>query len=259
VRAKVRICSPSQSFSAFALGFLLALRGGLCTLAPAGFASLVQVESPTPQATSAMPGQIGVPPGTKIVAALQTALDVLATRSGDEIAARITKNFKRGGQTLVQKGDRLVGRVTSVRPQNVGKGENGSEVAIVFDRLTSGKNTYRLNTVIHSVLWIPGQGGGTETGTNPTQASARRLRGPHAGTSGGLGVTEAEGGAGRAGEKAGNNGGYPRGGEGPPNSIEVRSRPAPDGRAGGASVVIDHQGNLRLSAGTRLDFRTQGQ
>jgi hypothetical protein len=82
---KVRICGPSQTVLAVTLGFLMALPGEPSPLAAAVFASPMQVESP-PQATSTTANLIGVRPGTKIIAELQTALDVLATRSGDEIA-----------------------------------------------------------------------------------------------------------------------------------------------------------------------------
>ncbi len=259
--AKVRIRGPRQSFFAIGLGFLIALPGGLSTLASAGHAVLVQVVSPS-QAASTLPSPARVRPGTKVVAELQTALDALATRTGDEIVVRVTGNLKQGGRTVVHEGDRLVGRVASVRPQSVGKGQNGSEIAIVFDRLTSGANIYRLNAVIHSVVWTPGQRPDTATEPNLTQPTPQRaqvLRGPHPGMGGGPGGPVSHGGAGRGGEKAGSIGDYPQGGKTPLDAIKAQSRRAPDGGAGYVSVLTDRQGNLRLSARTRLDFRTQSQ
>ncbi len=230
-------------------------------MASAGDADLVQVESPS-QAASTLPSPARVRPGTKVVAELQTALDVLATRTGDGIVVRVTGNLKQGGRTVVHEGDRLVGRVASVRPQSVGKGQKGSEIAIVFDRLTSGANIYRLNAVIHSVIWTPGQRSDTATEPNLTQPTPQHtqvLRGPHAGMGSGLGGPVSQGGAGRVGEKAGSNGDYPQGGKTPSDSIKARSRRAPDGGAGFVSVLTDSQGNFRLSAGTLLDLRTQSQ
>ncbi len=184
--ARARIRGPSQSFLAVGLGFMIALPGELSTLASAGHADLVQVESPS-QAASTLPSPAKVRPGSKLVAELQSVLDVLAARTGDRIVVRVTGNLKQGGQTVVHAGDRLVGRVASVRPQSVGKGQKSSEIAIVFDRLTSGANIYRLNAVIHSVVWIPGQRPDTATEPNLTQPTPQRtqtqsLRGPHAGT-----------------------------------------------------------------------------
>ena len=261
VPAKVRIRGPSRSFFAVGLGLLIALPGELSTLAFAGHADLVQVDSPS-QAASTLPSPARVRPGTKLVAELQTALDVLATRTGDGIVVRVAGNLKQGGRTVVHEGDRLVGRVTGVRPQSVGKGQKGSEIAIVFDRLTSGANIYRLNAVIHSVIWTPGQRSDTATEPNSTQPTPQRtqgLRGPHPGTGGGQGGPVSHGGAGRVGEKAESNGDYPQGGKTPSDSIKARSHRAPDGSAGSVSVLTDSQGNFRLSAGTLLDFRTQSQ
>jgi len=262
VPAKVRIRGPSQSFVAVGLGFLIALPGELSTLASAVHADLVPVESPS-QAASTPPTPAKVRPGTKVVAQLETALDALATRTGDEIVVRVTGNLKQGGRTVVHEGDRLVGRVTSVRPQSVGKGQTGSEMAFVFDRLTSGANMYRLNAVIHSVIWTPGQRPDTATEPNETQPPTTQrpliVRGPHPGPSGGLGGPVPHSGPSQVGEKAGSNGDYPQGGKTPSDTIKARSRRAPDGGAGYVSVLTDPQGNFRLSAGTLLDFRTQSQ
>jgi hypothetical protein len=250
-----------KPYAAVVLGLLIALPVALPALAARGFANLVQSESsPAPQDSATMPSLTGLRPGTKMVAELQSTLDVLAVKSGDEITARVTKNLKHGGRIIVHEGDRLVGRVTRVQPQSVGQGRDDSELAIAFDRLASGAYTYRLNTVIHSVVWIPSHvRGGEAVGigeTHPNSEGRMPLRGPRP-LSGDRGVAGSDGGAGRAGEKTTISGGDPREGAAPPGSIKARSHPAPDGHAGAVSVLSDHQGNLRLRAGTRLDFRTQ--
>jgi hypothetical protein len=266
----VRTSALGKPQVAVALGFLIALLVESSSLAPPGFANLVQSESPAPQASSTMPALTGLRPGTKIVAVLQTTLDVLATKSGDEIAARVTKNLRWGGRIIVHEGDRLVGRVTRVQPQRVGEGKDDSEVAIAFDRLRSGASTYRLNTVIHSVLSIPGQRRGKAVGTEGTPPPSVRgagLRGPHPGPSAGPAasglhsgttVSGPHAGTSSGGNEAGSSAGYPREGAVPSDFIKARSRPATDGRTGAVSVLSDRRGNLRLRAGTRLDFRTQG-
>jgi len=237
---------------------LVVLPAGLCTLAPAGFAHLMQSEGPAPQTPSTLPSLKGLRAGTKIVAELQATLDVLATKSGDEIAARVMGNVKRRGRIVVHEGDRLVGRVTRVQPQSVGKGLAGSEVAIAFDRLTSGATTYRLNTVIHSVIWTPGRLRDETEGTQETEpqpARAMAVRGPRGGARGVRGTVD---GPDSKGEETGSSGAvYPRGGAAPSDSVNARSHPAADGRSGAVSVLSDRKGNLRLRAGTRLDFRTQ--
>jgi hypothetical protein len=162
----------------------------------------------------------------------------------------------------VHEGDRLVGRVTNVRPQSVGKGQKGSEIAIVFDRLTSGANVYRLNAVIHSVIWTPGQRPAAATVPNLTQPAPQRnqgLRGPRPGMGGGPRSPVSRGRAGQVPETPETTGDYPEGGKTTSDSMKARSRRAPDGGAGYVSVLSDRQGNFRLSAGTRLEFRTQNQ
>jgi hypothetical protein len=254
---------------AFALGFLIALLVELSTLAPLGFANPVQSESLAPQAPSTMPAIIGLRPGTKIVAVLQTTLDVLATKSGDVIAARVTKNLRRRGRIIVHEGDRLVGRVTSVKPQRVGEGKDDSELEIAFDRLRSGAGTYRLNTVIHSVMAIPGRQPGRAGGAeeqHPTSVHGTGMGqahvGPSTGAPGAAGlhsatVTGMHGGATSGGNETGSSAGYPREAAPPSDFIKARSLPAPDGRTGAVSVLSEHQGNLRLRAGASLEFRTQ--
>jgi len=237
----------------------MALPGELSAFA--GSADPGQVESSS-QADSKPPGPLAVRPGSKLAAVLQTTLDVLATRVGDEVVARVTGNLKQGGRTVVHQGDRIVGRVTGVRPQSVGKGQKGSEIAIVFDRLQSGANLYRLNATVRSVVSTPGQRRHASNEPNSTQASPQRtqgMRGPHAGTTGGLGSPISHSGAARADKETGRNENYPPASETPSDSLKARFRRAPEDGVRYVSLLTDHQGNLRLSAGTRLDFRTQSQ
>lgn len=260
---KLRISNPSRAHFALAWSFLLVLPAELCTWAPGGFADLVKSESPASRASSTMPSLKGLRPGIKIAAELQSTLDVLATKSGDEVAARVTGNVKRRGRIVIHKGDRLVGRVISVQPQNVRKGQANSEVAISFDRLQRLTTTYRLNTVVHSVVWVPSQlrdEAEAPEETDKTPARAMAIGGTHGGPHGGpRGVHGTVEGPDRKGEVTGSGVAYPRGGAPPSDSIKARSDPATDGRSGAVSVLSDRKGNLRLRAGTRLEFRTQGQ
>lgn len=75
--------------------------------------------------------------GTSIEAQLQQTLDVKNAKVGDEVVLKTTQNIKQNGQTIVQKGSRLVGRVTEVKQKT--KENAQSKLGVVFDRL-EGKN-----------------------------------------------------------------------------------------------------------------------
>ncbi len=75
--------------------------------------------------------------GTSIEAQLQQTLDVNKMSVGDKVVLTTTKAIKQKGQTVVQKGSRLIGRVTEVKQKT--KNNAQSKLGVVFDRL-EGKN-----------------------------------------------------------------------------------------------------------------------
>ncbi len=75
--------------------------------------------------------------GTSIEAQLQQTLDVKKATVGDEVILTTTKTIKQNGQTVVQKGARLVGRVTEVQQKT--KENAQSKLGVIFDRI-EGKN-----------------------------------------------------------------------------------------------------------------------
>jgi len=75
--------------------------------------------------------------GTSIEAQLQQTLDVKKASVGDEVVLTTTKTIKQNGQTVVQKGSRLIGRVTEVQQKT--KQNAQSKLGVIFDRI-EGKN-----------------------------------------------------------------------------------------------------------------------
>jgi phenylpyruvate tautomerase PptA (4-oxalocrotonate tautomerase family) len=75
--------------------------------------------------------------GTSIEAQLQQTLDVQKASVGDKVVLTTTKALKQNGQTVVQKGARLVGRVTEVQQKT--KENAQSKIGVIFDRI-EGKN-----------------------------------------------------------------------------------------------------------------------
>jgi hypothetical protein len=75
--------------------------------------------------------------GTSIEATLQQTLDVKNASVGDEVVLKTTKAIKQNGQTVVQKGARLIGRVTEVQQKT--KDNAQSRLGVIFERI-EGKN-----------------------------------------------------------------------------------------------------------------------
>jgi hypothetical protein len=82
-------------------------------------------------------GNLVLQSGTSIEAQLQQTLDVNKAAVGDEVVLTTTKTIKQNGQTVVQKGSRLIGRVTEVQQRT--KQNAQSKLGVVFDRI-EGKN-----------------------------------------------------------------------------------------------------------------------
>ena len=86
---------------------------------------------------AASDGTILLQSGASIEARLQQTLDVKKTSVGDEVVLTTTKAIKQNGQTVVQKGTRLIGRVTEVQQKTKNNGQ--SRLGVIFDRI-EGKN-----------------------------------------------------------------------------------------------------------------------
>jgi len=82
-------------------------------------------------------GAVLLQTGTSIEAQLQQTLDVKNTSVGDEVILKTTRAIEQNGQTVVQKGSRLIGRVTEVQQKTNDKTQ--SKLGVIFDRI-EGKN-----------------------------------------------------------------------------------------------------------------------
>ena len=87
----------------------------------AGAVTLAQETSTTGSASarsatsaSANGKAINLQSGTQLAAQLQSTLDVRKAKVGDQVVLKTTEAIKTGGRTVVNKGARLIGRVTEV-------------------------------------------------------------------------------------------------------------------------------------------------
>ena len=103
--------------------------------------------------SSAGQNAMGVSSGTQISARLLTTLDAKKAKPGQGVIAKVTRDVKQNGRTLIHKNARLVGHIVSA--QASGKGSIGSQVDVAFDRLIQGKTSTALSAVVTSITSIP--------------------------------------------------------------------------------------------------------
>lgn len=92
---------------------------------------------------------INLDSGTRLTGELQNTVDVRKAKVGDQVVLKTTQAIKSGGQTVVGKGTKLIGRVTEVAQKT--KGDSQSRIGILFDRLESGSLAVPIAATISSV------------------------------------------------------------------------------------------------------------
>jgi trimeric autotransporter adhesin len=141
--------------------------------------------------------QVLIGQGTRIDGELQNKVDVKDARVGDQVVLKTTKAIKSGGETVVPKGSRLIGRITDVQQRT--KANGGSRLGMVFDRIEGKGLSSPISASIVSITNAAASGRIADTaeadlsGSSATSANAGRSTG---GSGGGLlgGVTNTVGG-----------------------------------------------------------------
>lgn len=233
--------------------------------------SAASAASSTAAAASTKGQSAEIKNGTRISTELMSNIDTSKAKDGDKVVARVTKNVKQHGKVVVHKGDRLVGRVTSVKNPLNGKG--GSSLGVQFDQLVQGNSTTQLNTVLTSVFAAGGAAEGSDSMEMPSMPAP--VAAPVGGGGGGLlgGVGGAVGptvgsSVGAAGSTLGQAGGAVGattqntlgansnlGLSTPVRQIHIGSSASAESSAGANSMLSTRKGNLRLASGTQMNFR----
>jgi hypothetical protein len=228
--------------------------------------------SVTRAGTSAGNGAENVRAGTKVSTQLEGALDARTAKPGQKVKARVRKNVKEHGRTVIHKGDTLIGHVTNVKSSASGKA--GSQIGVSFDQLESHGATVPLNAVVTSVFSAQGAAGMSPEPMSMPEPAPMAMPAGGAGGGGLLGGVGAAAGssigavggvAGGVGSTAGIAGGAALGGHGgvglatPIHAIHLSSEASGGASASSNSMLSTHRGNLRLDSGTRMDLRVVGQ
>jgi hypothetical protein len=211
--------------------------------------------------------------GTQISGQLQSTLDTKNAKVGDQVVLKATNAVKQNGQTVVEKGSRLIGHVTEV--QQRAKNGAGSRVGVVFDTLQQGGNSVPISAVITSVFQAQSAAGASVSdddmmamGSTSTQTmTSTRSSGGGGGLLGGVvnsttqtvsGVTNTAGQTvngvtNTAGQTVGSTtrsvGGTRRG---------LQISQSTDASASGGSVLSLSNGDLRLEKGTTVNLAVSG-
>jgi hypothetical protein len=211
--------------------------------------------------------------GTQISGQLQSTLDTKNAKVGDQVVLKATNAVKQNGQTVVEKGSRLIGHVTEV--QQRAKNGAGSRVGVVFDTLQQGGNSVPISAVITSVFQAQSAAGASVSdddmmamGSTSTQTmTSTRSSGGGGGLLGGVvnsttqtvsGVTNTAGQTvngvtNTAGQTVGSTtrsvGGTLRG---------LQISQSTDASASGGSVLSLSNGDLRLEKGTTVNLAVSG-
>jgi len=128
------------------------LRAGILMVAALIFVmpSVAQTNAPS----GAPANTLNVPSDQGIVARLANDLDASRVKLGDTVQAEITRDVKRGHDTLLKKGSTLTGHIAKVEAYSK---DNPSIVAIVFDQVTAkGGQASTLNVRIEALAPAPG-------------------------------------------------------------------------------------------------------
>ena len=92
---------------------------------------------------------VNIASGTRLAGELQNTIDARKAKVGDEVFLKTTQAIKSEGRTIVNKGARLIGRVTEVSGKAEANGE--SRVGILFNRLESGSLEVAIAASIASI------------------------------------------------------------------------------------------------------------
>lgn len=83
---------------------------------------------------------------------LQTAIDAKKANIGDEVVLKTSKTVRLNGETIIEKGSKVFGRVTEV--QRKSKANAGSSVTILFDRVEQNGKAIQIQAMISSVFEV---------------------------------------------------------------------------------------------------------
>jgi hypothetical protein len=121
---------------------------------------------------------------SNIDAVLTSSLDVRKAKVGDSVVLKTKKAIKQDGEVIVNKGAKLIGRVTEV--QQKGKNAGESKIGMVFDRIEGKGLSAPITASIVSITDTRAAASVADTAMADVSGSSRSSGRASSGSSGGL-------------------------------------------------------------------------
>lgn len=133
-------------------------------------------------------GALTITSGTEIAGELQNSLNVEKAKVGDEVVLKTKKAIKQNGEVVIDKGAKLIGRVTEVKER--AKGEAMSRIGVLFNTLKQGDMTMPVQASIVSVVNVAARttAGGTDMWADSGTSASGSTRTSSSSSSGGGGL-----------------------------------------------------------------------
>jgi len=125
------------------------------------------------------PGTLTFKDGTEFNAELTRRIDAGRARPGDEVRAELTEDVEANGKVVLERGTRLIGRVTAARPHGGAGAAAESRLEMVFEKAIVGRGQeVPIHATIHALAAAEGEmqaaGGRAISSAGPdTRQSAR--------------------------------------------------------------------------------------
>src|ERR1700752_1741272 len=129
--------------------------------------------------------QVNLASNTALAAQLENSLDARKAKVGDQVVLKTTQAMKQNGEVIVQKGARLIGRITEVQQRTKSNGE--SRIGVVFDRLQKGSLDMPITASIVSIAQAKSQARAMDSSIDSEMMSSSSTRATTRSSGGGQG------------------------------------------------------------------------
>lgn len=201
--------------------------------------------------------------GTKLEAQLESTLDVKKSKPGDAVVLKTTQAVRQNGRVVVEKGARLIGRVTEVQQKTRQNG--ATRLGVVFEKIQGNNFNAPISATIIAITQATADssigdssdsnisGRSSSSGSVSSSSGSSGLLGGVGNTVGGVLNTTTQTVGGVTGTAAQTAGTTARTLGRTINGIQISG--STDASAGASTTLSTGSNNLRLEKGVRFQLR----